>query len=560
MAVSNAKTLRRVAKEKERISKYAFYILVAFCVQFLIYLVFLNLIPFYNDADNDGRILKEEVSSFYKQEWNVYQVETVNSTTGQVVTQMQKEEKIDNGMEFIHGYNMVLLVATIILCIYYGLIFMEEYEGKVMETIKKFFKENKGLLILLCFMTWVFISSLFAFDKFRSFVGCHNLRDGYLSFMFYASVLVCILLLGKDKDKYAKKIVKLFLITTTIIASLTLFNYFDIINNPSETSTIVRDSIFDVKVYGADKDTIVGGPFNNSNHYGYLLSISVVVAAVMFVKEKNNLIIKALYGLSFLVMTYMLILNNTFGAYLGVGIAISLMLISEIITYILKAKKGEKSFDAVIAVVIVLALFVGSSFVTKNYNGEVIAKNNFADVSNGVKSIVASLKNDESEIIEGEVIENTENNAQANTNTEEKNIDEIAGDAGSGRWKLWVGALEIIKKFPVFGCGLENMIYEYAKIDINEGRSHNLVLQLAGTTGIPGALLYIVGVLWIFFKGLRNYSNLDTYSYMGMFVMISYLISSLTGNSGFYTSGYFYIFVGLLVLGTFAKKEELNKK
>ena len=96
------------------------------------------------------------------------------------------------------------------------------------------------------------------------------------------------------------------------------------------------------------------------------------------------------------------------------------------------------------------------------------------------------------------------------------------------------------------------MIYEYSKLNIGEGRSHNLILQLAGTIGIPGMLLYVAGVTIIFFQSLRYFKVWDMYNYIGMFVMVSYLISSLTGNSGFYTSGYFYIFVGFVVVGTIA--------
>ena len=45
-------------------------------------------------------------------------------------------------------------------------------------------------------MTFGFLSSLCAYDKFRSFIGCYNLRDGYFSFMFYGSMLVNMLFLG----------------------------------------------------------------------------------------------------------------------------------------------------------------------------------------------------------------------------------------------------------------------------------------------------------------------------------------------------------------------------
>ena len=98
------------------------------------------------------------------------------------------------------------------------------------------------------------------------------------------------------------------------------------------------------------------------------------------------------------------------------------------------------------------------------------------------------------------------------------------------------------------------------QLHIGEGRSHNLLIQLAGTTGIPGMLLYMTGILMILFRNLKYYKEWDIFSYTGVFVIISYIISSIVGNSGFYTSGYFYIFVGLVALTPKKKKQDaLNK-
>ena len=100
------------------------------------------------------------------------------------------------------------------------------------------------------------------------------------------------------------------------------------------------------------------------------------------------------------------------------------------------------------------------------------------------------------------------------------------------------------------------MLYAYNEKDVNEGRSHNLVVQLAGTLGFPALFCYLAGMAFIFFGGLKTMKSWDMYMYTGMFVMVSYLLSSLTGNSAFYTSGYFYIFVGLVVIELIKQKNE----
>ena len=149
------------------------------------------------------------------------------------------------------------------------------------------------------------------------------------------------------------------------------------------------------------------------------------------------------------------------------------------------------------------------------------------------------------------------------TKTEEKEDENAVADIGSGRGILWEKAWIMALQRPLFGYGLENIKYEYdEQFGINEGRSHNLILQLAATTGIVGMLLYVVGIASIWIKKLKYIKTWDMYECLGMFVIVSYIISSIVGNSAFYTSGYFYIFVGFVTLNL--KKEEAivskNKK
>ena len=576
---------RRIMAEKENIANIAKWLLIAFCLQFVFYLGLINTIPMTDLETGD-------LNSLYSEEWT-------NSKSTKIEngkTQVKYNKSIHaegNGIKFIYGYNMVLLVCATGLILYYAMVFMEEYEGIVVMKAKQFFKENKGLMFLVLFMIWTFISSCLAYDPFRSFIGCYNLRDGFFSFAFYGSILICILLMslsgfeGKIKNIFnkievdpRKLIVDIFLVVMTLIAVITLGDY-NTVNYDEEYKYYegwyaqIADGTTAGKSIGlsiepkisqnmTSKDgmpalvtiprssaaTLTSSVFNNSNHYAYVLSIAVIVAAVMFIKEKS--LWKLGYLVSFAVLTVMIIINDTFGAYLGIMIALILMMLHALITI----NKDVRQF---LGVLITVVLFVVLSGRIVNTNNEKIVKKNFDYISQSISDILGvekDVQETEKQIvgISGEqyIVEEV-----AKEKEEQKDFSDVAaGDAGSGRWKLWVGALEIIKKKPIFGAGLENMIYEYGKIGIGEGRSHNLILQLAGTVGIPGMLLYVLGVAFIFFKALKYFKVWDTYTYMGMFVMVSYLISSLTGNSGFYTSGYFYIFVGFVVVGTMALSKQ----
>ncbi len=533
----NTVVTKRLSREEELIRKIAKYILSAFCLQFVVYLFLLNIIPIGTDQNGDNMISYNELNSMYYEKWDGLGQYSVNG----------ERVYIDNGMQFIYGYNMMLLVATLLLAGYYMLVFTDKNEGRAARKIKEFFKENKALLVLLGFMVWTFFSCILAKDLFRSFCGCFNLRDGYFSFMFYGSVLICMLLLGKDNKKDQKFIMNLFLISATVVAVLTLANYY---------FNLAGKSFFiETKHIGSE---IISGIFNNSNHYGYFLSIAVVVAATMAVNEKK-FYLKALYGASFLAMTWMLILNNTFGAYLGVGVVLILMVVHAIIVNLskmLKSNGNRGNISLLIATAICLAVFIAGSFVIKNANGEIIAKKNFEGIFSDVKTILSSSKDSTNTRSD-----NSENTISGEASGENSNTTSTtnANDAGSGRWELWVGGIKLIKTKPILGYGLENMKAEYYnQLGIGEGRSHNLLIQLAGTTGIPGMLLYIVGIMMILFRNLRYYKEWDMFSYTGVFVIISYIISSIVGNSGFYTSGYFYIFVGLIALTPAMKKQSIK--
>ncbi len=570
---------RRILAEKEKIANIARWILVAFCLQFVFYIGLINIVPMID-------VETEELNGLYSEMWR-----NSKYSEGDLHTE-------GNGIKFIYTYNIVLLITATGLVLYYAMIFLEENEGVVIEKAKAFLKQNIGLLCLLWFMLWGFVSSCLAYDKFRSFIGCYNLRDGYFSFMFYGSILICILLMSltnysgkvgkffKYEIEPRKLITNIFIIVMTLIAAITLGDYYELTDEDNQFKGMViqmadgsksgdglgisiepkytqalTDSTGEkvlVTIPRATAKTVTSSVFNNSNHYAYVLSIAVIVAAALFIKSDKP-IEKVSYLICFSILTWMLIINDTFGAYLGIMISLALMLIHALLT------KENLPYLA-----IVLAIFTVASYSISNTKGEKIVVKNFSYISQSISDILNANaetqkvdSNTKKEIvgISGEEI--LVETVSAEATTDDKDLSDIdAGDAGSGRWKLWVGAIEIIKKKPLFGAGLENMIYEYSELGIGEGRSHNLILQLAGTIGIPGMLLYVAGVAIIFFQALKYFRTWDMYTYIGMFVMVSYLISSLTGNSGFYTSGYFYIFVGFVVVGTIEHRrlEELNRQ
>lgn len=126
-------------------------------------------------------------------------------------------------------------------------------------------------------------------------------------------------------------------------------------------------------------------------------------------------------------------------------------------------------------------------------------------------------------------------------------IIQIGKKAGSGRAVLWKYGIQFFLEKPIIGYGPENLEQEYARFDINQDRPHNLLIQLATTSGIIGMLSYCTAIGIIIIKGIRCFSRKDSVQRLVLFAVVAYLISAMFGNSMYYTSPYFFIFLGWLM-------------
>jgi len=474
----------------------------------------------------------------------------------------------------------------------------------------------------------------------RSWNGCDNLKDGYFSFLFYAMVVVNVLMLGKESDNLKKNILRVLMGVAII---LVLFSFL---------------SIFE--------PTFMGGMvkynraiFNNSNHYGYFLCISTILCATMAIKDKN-LYFRLIAFLGFALNAFMLIINNTFGAYLGVLVALSFTIILIVVNFVKELIKNkmiqiENGLELVRLVILgsIFAFFSciiisanvsygitdGNLQITKRvitkigeYNIKITQENNNVNIRTSsfknsgdnrvytinnkelaiVKNVtdykenteyyelynkLYEIKDDKTEMVtktsneyssktivernfeqlfkdmeairnhfkneseENNTILNAENNNLSNNNEmtsgakeNENELSEEVSSAGSGRGEVWLTSFELIKQRPIFGWGLENLLNEfYYQYGVNEGRTHNLILQLAGTTGIPGVIFYMVAVIAIFFKVFSRYKNWGIIEFVCMPIFVGYMVSSMFGNSAFYTSPYFMIILGMLIATTLYK-------
>lgn len=449
-------------------------------------------------------------------------------------------------------------------------------KGELWKNIKKYLP----IILMIMFLIWTFISCMLApgaaDDVIGSKVaedmgaapddvlsktlnGCYNLKDGYWAFLMYGSFMLAAMLIGKEQILEKKKLIIGFVIVITLLSVISLFmsgyhtaqiekydaaydQYYYHDSGEYEFDTeLTKMQFYEMALNKAYElfNRIYIYPqraiFRNSNHFAYVLCMAIIAAAGLALVEKKMLY-KILYLACFAVMTCMLIVNDTFGGYLGVMVALIALVIYSIANMFVKrenvAEHKNEKWQFLAFTIAIVAIFVALSLCVKNSRGETNAVRN---IENFVRDIG----------IFGGYMISEENATQADIGS----LDESITTAGSGRGETWIKVWELIKQRPLFGYGLECLLFQFSgQFNINEGRTHNLLLQLLATVGIPGTLMYFAALAIVFIRLLKNWKTWNYIEFITTFVGISYMVTALTGNSTYYTSPYFMMFLGFVVL------------
>ena len=395
---------------------------------------------------------------------------------------------INNEYSIIKYIGLIGIIALIIfICINY----------KENKDQKKYLLEILPIILFIMFMLWTLISCLFSPDRHTSFFGTDMRKDGYFTYIAYAGIFSLALCLKNDR-------LKKILLNTLIITAISTIILVEIRNHELLESIIWT------------KD-IAKGPFFNSNHYGYYLMMAVTIASFLFITEKNK-ILKLIYLFSYSFLMYYLIVNNTFGCYLAFFFTL-------LIFFIVALVKKEKRILSIITIgiFVVISIFTQTS---KNINTTSVPKN-----KNIASENIKQLSTDINKITEAKT--NPDNKYQS---------------AGSGRLELWINGIKFFAERPILGYGPENLEVKYREVGIlQEDRPHNLIIQLLTTSGIPGCVFYLLALGIIIIRGLKNIDMNNTILVACLFTVIAYLVSSMFGNSMYYTSPFFYIILGVLM-------------
>lgn len=345
--------------------------------------------------------------------------------------------------------------------------------------------------LLLC--VWMVIVTMINGFTEAALSGDSYRGESLFTFISYFAVyFMCGSFIRSEKKK--QTLVFSFLIVNTILNLLVLVDHF-----------ITPVAIFK---YNETFCAI----FRQFNHYGYFLMLGIILSAALLVTQ-TEFRQQIFPAVAFLLNTFLLSVNNTFGCFLTCLVTLTLLIVAAS----LRRKRFDLKALAVWVVFIAFSFTIGARFSTY-----------LNDCTGFVKDIgaVAGISSD--------------------TEQTEEEAEDLAAHAGTGRWTLWTHTVSYIKERPLFGWGIEG-INERLNTETNgvNDRPHNEYLQYTAFFGIPGGLLYVAGLVLVAVRALKRFRSLDNTTFVCLAATFAYLFSALFGNTMFYTAPFLFIFMGL---------------
>lgn len=393
------------------------------------------------------------------------------------VNDMQQRHAVENGYKIA-----VQLVGS--LSLYVAIFFLI---GRVSVTGKEAFiklKKQPWHILLGVMLVWSCISTILSDNVSRSFSGSVYRFEGLQTYFYYAGAYVCACCVTKEKMK--KRIMTLFVLVANIVSVLIILQDF---GNPFLNKCFLDQA---------------AGMFFHYNHAGYYLNVAIVLAIGLYLYEPQRKY-RLLYGFSITLLTYGILVNSTFGAFIGTCLALIMVLVFFV-------RKNGMAWRMLTPVLIITSLIIAS------YLG-------YVPTSSGEDMKV-----------------NLEQLFQ-NGKTIAKNDDGM-DSVGHGRMVLWKQGLKMVPKRPIFGYGPEQLDEELSEIMWID-RPDNELIQYAIFLGIPGLLFYLSALVTLLLRQWKNMKILESTTLIAAGGVIAYLISSLMGTSMFYTTCYFFLFLAL---------------
>ncbi len=403
----------------------------------------------------------------------------------------------------------VLLIFNIVLkCV----VEKPSFKGLISEWIlgvKKSFSVNRHFLLLSVAFVLAVISACMAVDTKRAFFGTDFRPDG----IYMYSVFAVIFIYGSNihSRKLKNAVYAMYIFSFLLNGAIMLQQYVGVIGTVNADSCpqwllFLKNKYDDLGIRTGFYYKGLTGGFYNSNHIGYFLMICSLIISSWFVVAKR-IWVKAILGILCVYSVWLVIINDTFGCYIALFVGLLLM------TLLCTCKVKTERF--LLGILFPMIVFVTLS-VGMTISGDATVIRNFVKLESDIEKI----------------------------STE----DSGAGNAGSGRWELWVATFDMIEREPVLGYGPDNVNTMYKRYGLDLTRAHSEYLEHPLNCGIPFAVFYLSGVFYIIIKRIKRMKTAeDVQKYLiPLAASVGYMVSAFFGVFLFYTACHFIVTLSLL--------------
>lgn len=375
---------------------------------------------------------------------------------------------------------------------------------------KRLLLPGRKLLYTLCdlalgaMLLWSIVSTVLSPDPAYCFLGSSYRLEGLSTYLIYASFFLCCRMIRRQELIW--RLLWFFGICVTVLGMIALLQSF-----PFFISLL---QALDFSAYHLTPDTL-NSILDHENHFAYLVNMAVVFFAGIFLfstsagQKRWSL---ALFILNFLV----LLRNNTLGCYIAALIGICFLCI------MLFYREGLRWKEPLI----LLGSFLLLSILCELADFSVVNSTNRGDSTMLNTGIFEELDTALDEIwsLSPETTKYTNNTI---------------------RLKMWQIAWEYIRQRPVLGLGPDGSGITERAFSLVD-RPHNEYIQYALYLGIPGAAMYLTALGSLFLRCLRQLKALPVPAVVLGGVVFAYCASAFIGNTMYYTTIYFFCFLGLL--------------
>lgn len=369
---------------------------------------------------------------------------------------------------------------------------------------------------IILFVISQLLSTIFSIHPATSLLGYYSrFHGGLLSTITY--VVLYYAFVSNIKKKHLPA---LFITAFTSGLVVSLYATLEHFGHSFSCFMVDNGKSFGVDCWIQDVKSRVFASFGQPNWLAAYLIMLIPVGTALVLQLKQKPLLRYVYSgitlLFFLVLLYTRSRSGFFG--LAVGMAVFGLLV--VLKWQLWKIPAISEFTATKK--IPLALLISGILIVVALNGTPLSPS------------IAQLSSPS---------QPTQNAATDPTAPVVNRLDNGGTDSGEIREIVWKGAINVWKRYPVLGSGVETFAYSYyldrpvahnlvSEWDFLYNKAHNEFLNFLATTGVVGLISYVVLLGWCGFFAIRKIFKADTLqdSALLLIAVISSIIALSVSN------------------------------